>query len=70
VTTRSKNAGRVFILRAIDPATASIAREARIEFADAEELCKLLKNDYHMKHRYPIPPLEDQPPCEPGLATT
>ena len=37
------NAGRVFVLRAIDPATASIADEARFEIADAAALCALLQ---------------------------
>ena len=37
------NAGRVFVLRAVDPATASIAHEARFEIADAAALCALLQ---------------------------
>jgi hypothetical protein len=38
-----ENAGRVFVLRAIDPNTASIAHEARFEVADAAALCALLQ---------------------------
>jgi hypothetical protein len=38
-----ENAGRVFVLRAIDPDTASIAHEARFEVADAAALCALLQ---------------------------
>jgi len=41
--THPENAGRVFVLRAVDPDTASIAHEARFEVADAATLCALLQ---------------------------
>jgi len=41
--THPENAGRVFVLRVVDPDTASIAHEARFEVADAATLCALLQ---------------------------
>ena len=43
MTSAPKTEGSVYILRAIDPATASVAQEARIEITDWKQLCCVMQ---------------------------